>query len=87
MAPLFLGLGLIISTLAVVVGPQEGWSIGDSLYFGFITATSVGYGDLSPTKGWSKLLGLPSIIVRLVTGILIAVAVEAAGMTDDELAA
>ena len=48
-APLFLGLGVIVAALFVTIGKPEGWSIGDSLYYGFITATSVGYGDLTPT--------------------------------------
>lgn len=44
-APLFLGLGLIIGALAITIGRREGWSVADSLYFEFITATTVGYGE------------------------------------------
>jgi hypothetical protein len=85
-APLFLGLGFIISLLSIAVGRQEGWNIGDSLYFGFITATTVGYGDLVPTKGRSKIYAILLAMIGLVfTGIVVALAVEAAASTYDQL--
>ena len=77
--PLFGGLGAIISGLALLVGQKEGWSIGDSLYFGFITALTVGYGDMRPTRGIGKLLAVVIALFGLVaTGIMVAIAVEAA---------
>lgn len=77
--PLFAGLASIISALALVVGQKEGWSIGDSLYFGFITALTVGYGDSRPTRGVNKLLAVVIALFGLVTpGIMVATAVEAA---------
>jgi hypothetical protein len=85
-APLLLGLGVIISLLAIAVGRQEGWSIGDSLYFGFITATTVGYGDMKPSTGRSKIYAIILAMVGLIfTGIIVALAVEAAGTTYDQL--
>jgi voltage-gated potassium channel Kch len=85
-APLLLGLGIIISLLAIAVGRQEGWSIGDSLYFGFITATTVGYGDMTPSTGRSKIYAIILAMVGLIfTGIIVALAVEAAGTTYDQL--
>ena len=50
-APLFLGIGIAIAALAIAAGRREGWSTGDSLYYGFITATTVGYGDMTPSTG------------------------------------
>lgn len=80
-APLFLGLGLIIGALAITIGRREGWSVADSLYFEFITATTVGYGDLKPTQGWGKLGAVSLAVLGIITtGILVALAVEAAGM-------
>jgi len=80
--PLILGLSLIIGGLAGLVGRKEGWSLGDSLYFGFITATTVGYGDFRPTHGRGKLLAIAIAFVGLVmTGIIVALAVQAASLT------
>ena len=87
-APLFLGLGAIIAVLAIAAGRREGWSNGDSLYYGFITATTVGYGDMTPTTGRGKVYAIVLALIGLIfTGIMVAVAVEAAGMTVDQLAA
>jgi voltage-gated potassium channel Kch len=48
----------------------EGWSIIDSLYFSAITLTTVGYGDLSPTRPGTKVFTIVFIIVGI--GILLA---------------
>jgi voltage-gated potassium channel len=80
--PLLGGLSLIIATLSALVGRWERWSLGDSLYFGFITALTVGYGDFRPARGRSKVLAIIIALVGLVTsGIMVAVAVEAVGVT------
>jgi Ion channel len=84
-APLFAGLMSIIATLAIMVGWIEGWSIGDSLYFGFITATTVGYGDLHPTSGIGKFVAVLLALVGLIlTGIIVGLAVEAASFTYEQ---
>jgi hypothetical protein len=84
--PLFLGLGFIISALAVVAGRLEGWSIGDSLYYGFITATTVGYGDMTPSTGRGKICAIMLAVIGLIfTGIMVALSVEAAGTAFDQL--
>lgn len=85
-APLLLGLGLVIAALAIAAGRREGWSKGDSLYYGFITATTVGYGDMTPTTGRGRFYAIILAIVGLIcTGIMVALAVEAAGMAFDKL--
>ena len=84
--PLFLGLGLIIATLAIAAGRREGWSIGDSLYYGFITATTVGYGDMTPTTGRGKIYAVILAVIGLMfTGIMVALSVKAAGTAFDQL--
>lgn len=80
--PLFAGLAAIIAALSVWVGRREGWSVGDSLYFGFITALTVGYGDLRPSRGTSKFVAIVIALFGLITsGILVAIAVEAVAIT------
>lgn len=80
--PLFLGLGLIIAVLSIIIGRREGWPLGDSLYFGFITALTVGYGDLRPTVGLNKFLAIVVALFGLITsGILVAIAIEVVSMT------
>jgi hypothetical protein len=60
-------------------GRKGCWSVFDSFYWPFITATTVGYGDIRP---WNKTSRILAIIVALMgmifTGIVIAVAVNAA---------
>ena len=85
-APLLLGLGILIAALAIATGRREGWTLGDSLYFGFVTATTVGYGDMRPTTGRSKIYAIMLALIGLIlTGIMVALAVEAAGIAFDHL--
>jgi voltage-gated potassium channel len=78
-APLLLSLGLGIGLLGYVVGRNEGWSGFESLYWSFITATTVGYGDLRPLKRASRVLAiLIAFLGLMLTGIVIALAVWAA---------
>ena len=56
--PLLLALAAAIAFLGQVVGKKEGWLPLDSLYWAFITATTVGFGDIRPTSGLSKILSI-----------------------------
>jgi voltage-gated potassium channel len=77
--PLLVSLALAITLLGQAVGRQEGWSRFDSFYWSFITATTVGYGDLRPVKSKSKVVAIIIAFLGLtLTGIVIAVAVQAA---------
>ncbi len=79
--PLLLFLSLWVIILGQVVGYIEGWNKFDSLYWSFITALTVGYGDIRPLKKRSKAI---SVIVGLtgimLTGIVVAITVHAATM-------
>lgn len=41
---------------AITFSFLEGWNLVDSLYFVAVTATTVGYGDLTPTTSLSKII-------------------------------
>jgi voltage-gated potassium channel len=73
-----LTLGLVITILGQIAGSAEGWGRFESFYWVFITATTVGYGDLRPTKVKSRLIAILIGFMGLTfTGILIAIAVHA----------
>jgi hypothetical protein len=77
--PLSLSLATTIALLGLVVGRKEGWSRFDSVYWSFITATTVGYGDIRPVKRTSRIIAIVVALLGLtLTGILIAVGVHAA---------
>lgn len=77
--PLLLSLAALITLLGQVVGVKEGWSRFNSFYWSFITASTVGYGDIRPTKSGSKILAILIAFLGLtLSGIIIAVAVNAA---------
>ena len=75
--PLLFVLISCITTLALFVGRIEKWETIDSVYYGFITATTVGYGDIRPTQSSSKMLAIAIALTGMIlTGIVVALAVE-----------
>jgi len=78
-SPLLLSFATAVTILGQVVGKKEGWLPFDTFYWSFITATTVGYGDIRPTKRMSRILAIVIALMGLtLTGILVAVAVHAA---------
>ena len=80
--PLLLCLILIITALGQIVAYIEKWDKFDGLYWSFVTATTVGYGDIRPLKKISKII---SVIIALhgiiFTGIILAAAVETVSLS------
>lgn len=78
-SPILLLFTTSIAILGLVVGKKEGWSRSDGLYFAFVTASTVGYGDLRPTQKSTKMLSILIGLLGLVlTGMVTALGVYSA---------
>lgn len=75
-------LALLISMIIIVgqvAGRIEGWSRFDAFYWSFITATTVGYGDIRPVKRSAKVLSIVVAMIGLMfTGVFVAITVSTA---------
>jgi len=70
-------LGLIMA-LGVVVGLREGWSMGEAIYFAFVSGLTIGYGDLAPKSLLARVLAVAiGVCGVLVTALVAAIAVQA----------
>ena len=77
-APILSALLLLILALGLIAGLSEGWPLGDSIYFAFISGLTIGYGDLAPktfvARGLAIVIGICGIVLM---GLVAAIAVEA----------
>ena len=66
-------LGLLLSFV-------EGWSVGDAVYFTFVTGLTIGYGDIVPRQaiGRALAIGIGASGIFL-TGLIAGIAVYAMG--------
>ena len=72
--------------LGLLTGFVEGWSLGDAVYFTFITGLTIGYGDLVPRQALTRALAIGIGYFGLfATGVIAAMAVYAmhSALTDD----
>lgn len=75
-SPILLSLCAIIVVLGLIAGRREGWSRFNALYWAFITAFTVGYGDMRPLKPLSKILAVFIAWTGIMfTGVIVAVTV------------
>src|SRR5215470_5504095 len=64
--------------LGLLIGFIEGWSVGDSIYFTFITGLTIGYGDVVPRQALAHALAIGiGVSGLLLTGVIAAIAVHA----------
>jgi len=74
-------LSLILAVqvvLGLLIGVVEGWSVGDALYFTFVTGLTIGYGDIVPRQALGRALAIGIGISGLfLTGLIAGIAVYA----------
>ena len=71
--------------LGLVIGFLEGWSVGDAVYFTFITSLTIGYGDIVPRQGFARALAVAIGVSGLfLTGVIAGIAVYAMRKALDE---
>jgi len=76
--PLLGFLLVLIVALGQVVIHFEKWDRFDGLYWSFITATTVGYGDIRPQKKISKAIAVVIALAGLIlTGMIVAISIHA----------
>ena len=81
LAPILMFLGTTICALGLTIGRIEGWSWSTSLYHAFINATTVGYGDLRPSRPSSRILAVINAFVGLLlAGVFVGTGVHSVEM-------
>jgi Ion channel len=73
--------------LGLLIGFVEGWSVGDAMYFTFITGLTIGYGDIVPRQALARALAIGIGVSGLfLTGLIAAIAVHAmrTALTDSD---
>ena len=64
--------------LGLLIAFVEGWSIGDAVYFTFVTGLTIGYGDIVPRQALARALAIVIGISGLfLTGVIAGIAVYA----------
>jgi hypothetical protein len=73
--------------LGLLIGFIEGWSVGDAVYFTFVTGLTIGYGDIVPRQALARVLAIGiGVFGVFLTGLIAGIAVYAmrAALTDHD---
>ena len=77
---------MCIAVLGLVTGRLERWPRFDAIYWAFITATTVGYGDIRPKDRAGKILSILIAFIGVTfTGIIVAIAINSSTMSFNEV--
>ena len=81
--PIWGAIAVFISLLGLLIAQLEAEIAADTaLYVGWVTSTTVGYGDLVPTTAITRVLAIVIAIMGIVlTGNIVTIAIEAAKIT------
>jgi hypothetical protein len=75
--PIASGLVGFQLALGAVIGFLERWSVSETIYFTFVTALTIGYGDLAPKRVTSRMIALAiGLSGILLTGLVAALGVR-----------
>jgi uncharacterized membrane protein YhaH (DUF805 family) len=75
--PLVLGL-FFMALGGTAIAKIESISLGDGIYFAFITGLTIGYGDIVPETTWGRVLSVViGLIGTLFAGLTVAIASRA----------
>ncbi|QDU32179.1 Ion channel [Poriferisphaera corsica] len=77
---------LCILMCGVLLSIFDQKSLGKSIYLAFITALTIGYGDVTPHTHRAKVVSIAvGLIGLVVTGVVVAAAIKAAESTIEEI--
>src|SRR5216684_2097567 len=69
---------ILVIELGLLIGLLEGWTIGEAVYFSFVTGLTIGYGDIVPRQALTRALAIGiGFCGVLLTGLVAAIAVSA----------
>ncbi len=75
---LFIVLLILVFAAGVAIAKLDGIAVEDGVYFAFITALTVGFGDFVPRSRGSKILAvLLALIGIIIAGVIVSVTVHA----------
>lgn len=78
-SPILIFFMVLIFALGQIAGRIEGWKRFNTFYWSFITAMTVGYGDIHPTRKSSRTISiLIALLGVMFTGVIVAITVTSA---------